>query len=97
MEFDWEFWQIVARGTRLRPDLFGPGRDKKYFQIFDYCLNLEFFSQNPETTSGAAGDSLSKKLFTNRVELITELDNHSRKGADGEQPELPGSRAYERE
>ena len=71
----------MGRGTRLRPDLFGPGRDKKYFQIFDYCQNLEFFSQNPETTSGAAGDSLSKKLFANRVELIAELDKHGIRGA----------------
>jgi type I restriction enzyme, R subunit len=50
-----KFWQMVGRGTRLRPDLFGPGRDKQFFYIFDYCQNLEFFSQNPETTSGSAG------------------------------------------
>src|SRR5437667_10819965 len=67
-----KFWQMLGRGTRLRPDLFGPGRDKKYFYIFDYCQNLEFFSQNPETTSRATGESLSKKLFANRVELIAE-------------------------
>jgi type I restriction enzyme R subunit len=69
-----KFWQMLGRGTRLRPDLFGPGRDKKYFYIFDYCQNLEFFSQNPEATAGAANESLSKKLFTSRVELVTELD-----------------------
>ena len=46
-----KFWQMVGRGTRLRLDLFGPGRDKKYFYIFDYCQNLEFFSQNPQTTA----------------------------------------------
>lgn len=69
-----KFWQMVGRGTRLRPDLFGPGKDKKYFYIFDYCQNLEFFSQNPETTTGAAAESLSKKLFTSRIELIAELD-----------------------
>jgi type I restriction enzyme R subunit len=69
-----KFWQMVGRGTRLRPDLFGLGRNKKYFYIFDYCQNLEFFSQNPDTTSGAANDSLSKKLFASRVELIAELE-----------------------
>jgi type I restriction enzyme R subunit len=83
-----KFWQMVGRGTRLRPDLFGPGRDKKYFEIFDFCQNLEFFSQNPDTISGAAGDSLSKKLFANRVELIAELDKHDPTGTDGKQPEL---------
>ena len=49
-----KFWQMVGRGTRLCPDLFGPGKDKKFFYIFDYCQNLEFFSQNPETTDGRA-------------------------------------------
>jgi type I restriction enzyme R subunit len=71
-----KFWQMVGRGTRLRPNLFGFGRDKKYFYIFDYCQNLEFFSQNPETTSGATGESLSKKLFVSRLELIAELEKH---------------------
>ena len=42
-----KFWQMVGRGTRLRPDLFGPGQPKEFFYIFDYCQNLEFFSQNP--------------------------------------------------
>src|SRR5580658_6297246 len=69
-----KFWQMVGRGTRLRPDLFGLGRHKKCFYIFDYCQNLEFFSQNPETVAGSANESLSKKLFESRVELIAELD-----------------------
>lgn len=71
-----KFWQMVGRGTRLRPDLFGVGRDKKCFYLFDYCQNLEFFSENPETVTGAGNESLSKKLFTGRVELIAELDKH---------------------
>ena len=41
-----KFWQMVGRGTRLCPDLFGPGEDKQDFFIFDYCRNLEFFSQD---------------------------------------------------
>jgi type I site-specific restriction endonuclease len=69
-----KFWQMVGRGTRLRPDLFGPGRDKKFFYIFDFCRNLEFFSQNPETTEGSLAESLSAKLFANRVDLIAVLD-----------------------
>jgi type I restriction enzyme R subunit len=76
-----KFWQMVGRGTRLRPDLFGLGRDKKYFYIFDYCQNLEFFSQNPETTSGAANESLTKKLFASRVELIAELEKQHDTGS----------------
>ena len=77
-----KFWQMVGRGTRLRPDLFGPGQDKKFFYIFDYCQNLEFFQQNPEASDGAGAMSLSKVLFTKRVELIVELDRLS-----GREPE----------
>ncbi len=69
-----KFWQMVGRGTRLRPDLFGPGEHKKFFYIFDYCQNLEFFSQNPDTTEGSLSDSIGKQLFTKRLELIAELD-----------------------
>ena len=69
-----KFWQMLGRGTRLCPDLFGPGQHKQFFYIFDYCQNLEFFSQNPETTEGALGQSLGKRLFKGRLELIGELD-----------------------
>lgn len=69
-----KFWQMIGRGTRLRPELFGPGQDKEFFYVFDYCQNLEFFSQNPEITEGASGASLSKRLFTARLALIAELD-----------------------
>jgi type I restriction enzyme, R subunit len=69
-----KFWQMVGRGTRLCPDLFGPGQHKKFFYIFDYCGNLEFFKANPDTADGAAGESLSKRLFKTRLELIGALD-----------------------
>lgn len=69
-----KFWQMVGRGTRLCPDLFGPGRHKHFFYLFDYCQNLEFFSQNPETTEGGIAESLGKKLFKARLEMIAELE-----------------------
>ena len=69
-----KFWQMLGRGTRLCPDLFGPGQHKQFFYLFDYCQNLEFFSQNPETTEGALSQSLGKRLFKGRLELIGELD-----------------------
>src|SRR5712691_10027002 len=69
-----KFWQMVGRGTRLCKDLFGPGKDKAFFYILDYCQNLEFFGQNPTTTEGALGESLGKRLFKARLELIGELD-----------------------
>ena len=50
-----KFWQILGRGTRLCEDLFGAGQDKECFYLFDFCQNLEFFSQNLKPTGGAAG------------------------------------------
>jgi type I restriction enzyme, R subunit len=69
-----KFWQMVGRGTRLCPNLFVPDRSKEFFYIFDYCQNLEFFSQDIKTTSGTAGASLSKRIFNARLELLEELD-----------------------
>ncbi len=69
-----KFWQMVGRGTRLCPDLFAPGEHKRYFYLFDYCRNLEYFGQNPPTTEGAIAESLGKRLFTDRLSLVGELD-----------------------
>ena len=69
-----KFWQMLGRGTRLRPDLFGPGKHKEHFLVFDFCQNFEFFNQNPEMSEGATGDSLSKRLFAQRVNLLVEID-----------------------
>jgi type I restriction enzyme R subunit len=68
-----KFWQMIGRGTRLCPDLFGPGQDKQFFYIFDFLENLEFFSQDPETTEGSSGGSLTKRLFVRRLELAREI------------------------
>jgi type I restriction enzyme, R subunit len=69
-----KFWQMLGRGTRLSPDLFGPGEDKAFFYLFDYCQNLEYFSQDLPATDGRAGESLGTRLFKTRLELIGELD-----------------------
>jgi type I restriction enzyme R subunit len=74
-----KFWQMIGRGTRLRPDLFGPGRHKEFFYIFDWCRNFEFFNENPEVTDGAGADSLAKRLFAARVTLISEIDQQQPK------------------
>ena len=49
-----KFWQMVGRGTRLCPDLFGPGADKQEFFIFDYCDNIDQF-EGTEDFSSATG------------------------------------------
>lgn len=69
-----KFWQMVGRGTRLCPDLFGPGQHKQCFYIFDLCQNLEFFSQEIDAPEGKTSPSLGKRLFKARTELIVGLD-----------------------
>ncbi|MEO7414904.1 MAG: hypothetical protein ABIZ81_16290 [Opitutaceae bacterium] len=54
--------------------LFAPGQDKEFFYIFDYCQNLEFFGQNPDAVEGSLGESVGKRLFKTRLELVGELD-----------------------
>jgi type I restriction enzyme R subunit len=75
-----KFWQMIGRGTRLCPDLFGPGLDKAFFYVFDFCQNLEFFSQDVAGVEGSVGDSLSSKLFKARLDLISCLDDRLRAG-----------------
>ena len=81
-----KFWQMVGRGTRLCPDVFGPGEHKKFFYLFDYCQNLEFFSQNPDTTDGSAGESLGTRLFKARLSLIDALDREVLDGLHAREP-----------
>ncbi|MCL3862048.1 DEAD/DEAH box helicase family protein [Actinotalea sp. K2] len=69
-----KFWQMLGRGTRLRPDLFGPGQHKTDFLVFDFCQNLEFFNADPATVDRTRAPSLGERLFGARTELVTALD-----------------------
>ncbi|MDO8359938.1 MAG: helicase-related protein, partial [Devosia sp.] len=69
-----KFWQMLGRGTRLCENLFGPGEDKECFYVFDFCQNLEFFSQNPKVTDGANAKGLSERLFAARLDLVRAID-----------------------
>ncbi len=68
-----KFWQMIGRGTRLCPDLFGPGRDKEDFRIFDFCGNFEFFGENPEGMEATDAAPLGVRLFRSRVRLLEHV------------------------
>lgn len=68
-----KFLQMIGRGTRLCPDLFGWGKDKKEFYIFDACQNFEFFDQNPKGKECTIGMSLSQFIFELKVDILREL------------------------
>lgn len=86
-----KFWQMIGRGTRLCPDLYAPNQDKKFFYIFDFLQNLEYFAENPEATDGAATASLEARLFKARLELITSLDASAGDNKTGKQEEQDGA------
>lgn len=69
-----KFWQMIGRGTRLRPDLFGPGEDKKDFFVFDFCGNLEYFSEDLPGVEGTNQKSLGERIFEARLGLVAGLD-----------------------
>lgn len=69
-----KFWQMIGRGTRLRPDLYGPGLDKKDFFVFDLCANLEFFNADMSEPAGSLAKPLSERIFATRAELVAALD-----------------------
>lgn len=70
-----KFWQMIGRGTRLRADLFGPGKDKSHFLIFDPWRNFDFFGENPD---GFVRDnenrSVPERLFSIRLELLQAIE-----------------------
>ena len=76
-----KFWQMIGRGTRLCPDLFGPDDHKSHFMVFDYCQNLEFFSANPEGVEGGMQVAVSTRVFRRRIDIARAI------GDLGEVPE----------
>ena len=71
-----KFWQMIGRGTRLCPDLFGPGEDKKEFVIFDYCQNFEFFDEFPDGAVTKNMKPLLQQIFEAKLkvaQLISDL------------------------
>lgn len=69
-----KYWQMVGRGTRLCPDVFGAGKDKKEFYIFDYCGNIEFFGDNPKGIEPGATISITQRIFLLKIQLAVSLE-----------------------
>lgn len=68
-----KFWQMIGRGTRLCPDLLGPGEDKPDFRVFDFCFNFAFFRENPDGIQAGGAVPLGTRLFRSRVQLLGDL------------------------
>ena len=74
-----KFWQMIGRGTRLAPNLIcadgmnGEYTGKKYFMIFDYCGNFEYFRQKPNGFEGKDTKSLSENIFGKKIRLAVAM------------------------
>jgi len=64
-----KFWQMIGRGTRLCPNLFGPGKNKKEFLIFDHYGNFDYFEEEYQEPEDTGGKSLLQTTFEARLEL----------------------------
>ncbi|MEZ4266218.1 MAG: helicase-related protein [Myxococcota bacterium] len=69
-----KFNQMIGRGTRLCADLFGPGKNKEEFLVFDLCGNFEFFDADLKRAESKPGDALSARLVKARIELALLID-----------------------
>ena len=64
-----KFQQMIGRGTRLCPDLFGPGEPKKVFRIFDHWGNFDYFDEIYEEAQRDNHKPLMRQVFESRVQL----------------------------
>ena len=72
-----KFWQMIGRGTRLCENLFGPGRHKSHFLVFDHWGNFDFFEEKYKPAEASLPKSLLQRLFEQRIKLAeVALDKH---------------------
>jgi type I restriction enzyme, R subunit len=64
-----KFWQMIGRGTRICKDMFGPGKDKTEFHIFDHWENFKYFEQEYEEVDRPPQNSPLTNLFLTRLAL----------------------------
>lgn len=67
-----KFWQMIGRGTRLCKDLFGAGKDKTVFHIFDHWGNFDYFDFHYKQTEPGVSKSLMQLVFEARLDLAGE-------------------------
>ncbi|APA92224.1 DEAD/DEAH box helicase family protein [Myroides sp. ZB35] len=77
-----KYWQMIGRGTRLCPNIFGIGQDKEYFLIFDICANFEFFEDKPEGFSSKTTKPLQQRLFEVQLEIIFTIQINAKASDD---------------
>lgn len=62
-----KFWQMLGRGTRPRPELFGPEKHKQFFYVFDYCQKSGVLQPEPGN-GGWSARSLTRQTAFHRAD-----------------------------
>lgn len=68
-----KFWQMIGRGTRLCPNLFGQDKDKAEFYIFDYWGNFDYFKVHGDVVKPTNSKSIVASLFCLRTDIKCAL------------------------
>lgn len=64
-----KFWQMIGRGTRLCKNLFGLGRNKSRFRIFDHWANFEYHRTTGIQAEPRDGKGPMRLVFEARINL----------------------------
>ena len=67
-----KFLQMIGRGTRLSPDVYGPGMDKQGFLIFDYYDNFGYFQTQDTWLTVTEADGKRAYAGTPQSELLNQ-------------------------
>ena len=70
-----KFEQMKGRGTRLCKNLFGEGKDKEQFCVFDYMRNFQFFDEHPKGKELGVTIAPITARFTRMVQIIRLLQD----------------------
>ncbi len=67
-----KFLQMIGRGTRLSPDVYGPSLDKQGFLIFDYYDNFNYFRTRNTWSTVDASSNGNSFTMTPQSQLINQ-------------------------
>jgi len=68
-----KFWQMVGRWTRLCPNVFWEGNDKKDFLILDFALNFDDSHTFKDPSAGIL--ALNQRYYEAKIDLLKLFEN----------------------
>lgn len=72
-----KFWQMIGRGTRLCLNLFGLGKHKTHFQIFDHWGVVEYHGMKQREVTISQPKAMMQRLFEARLLLAKTALHHA--------------------